>query len=390
MQFFPFRMHSRKRVMGVNSALALLSTFALTQAAVIEFDVSPIGTDDATGLSVANEVHTVVRSTGTGDAVSGGISFDTETSTLNFTMGYGSAAGFRNLTGAATSLHLHGPAPAGASAAVLFDLAPAHFPAPLATNGGVIFGSILFSTSQAADLLAGLNYVNIHTAANPAGEIRGQLIRLNTAPEVVCTPNATVECGTLITYSASVSDVDAEAVQAIWTLNGVQVQTNNITAGDSSEGAMLEYKARLPLGINTLAVTATDTFGNVTNCVSTITSVDTIAPVIVSVTADPKVLWPPNHKMVKVRIQADVTDACGSTKWKIISVESNQNVDPDKKGDRSPDWNVTSNHTLNLRAERAGNIKSDRVYTITVRATDTSGNRSSLSTVKVVVPHDKR
>jgi hypothetical protein len=31
--------------------------------------------------------------------------------------------------------------------------------------------------AQAADLLAGRWYVNIHTAANPGGEIRGQVTR---------------------------------------------------------------------------------------------------------------------------------------------------------------------------------------------------------------------
>lgn len=55
------------------------------------------------------------------------------------------------------------------------------------TNGGVVFGftapftspisytSPALTDAQLADLTAGLYYVNIHTATNPAGEIRGQL-----------------------------------------------------------------------------------------------------------------------------------------------------------------------------------------------------------------------
>ena len=37
-------------------------------------------------------------------------------------------------------------------------------------------GSATLTDAQAADLMAGRWYVNIHTAANPNGEIRGQLL----------------------------------------------------------------------------------------------------------------------------------------------------------------------------------------------------------------------
>ncbi len=37
-------------------------------------------------------------------------------------------------------------------------------------------GETALSDSQTADLLAGKWYVNIHTKANPGGEIRGQVV----------------------------------------------------------------------------------------------------------------------------------------------------------------------------------------------------------------------
>ena len=40
-----------------------------------------------------------------------------------------------------------------------------------------LIGSVTLSEAQAKDLLAGLLYVNIHTAANPKGEIRGQVAK---------------------------------------------------------------------------------------------------------------------------------------------------------------------------------------------------------------------
>jgi len=38
-------------------------------------------------------------------------------------------------------------------------------------------GSAALTDAQSADLLAGRYYINIHTAANPAGEIRGQVTK---------------------------------------------------------------------------------------------------------------------------------------------------------------------------------------------------------------------
>lgn len=372
------------------SMLAFLSTFALAQADVIEFDLSPAGMDAAVGLKPANEFPTVANSTGSGNEISAGIVFDTTTSTLTFAMGYGSSAGFTDLTGAATALHIHGPAAIGSATGVLFDLAPVHFPAAIPAQGGLIFGSVIYSPAQATDLLAGLNYVNIHTDANRDGEIRGQLIPiLNVPPVIICPADATVECGVLVTYTATVTDANGEAVQAVWTLNGVAVQTDDIAAGGPPTAMLVDYTAALPLGVNTLAVTATDSVGNVSTCSATITVVDTTPPVIVSVSVSPAVLWPPNHKMIPVHVSAVVTDACGATTWEIVSVSSSQAVDARGSGQTSPDWTITGDETVMLRAERSGNMKVARVYTITVQATDASGNQSTPSTVTVTVAHDK-
>ena len=163
----------------------------------------------------------------------------------------------------------------------------------------------------------------------------------------------------------------------------------DIAAGGPPTSAVVSYTAGLPDGINTLSVIATDSLGNVTTCSSTITTVDTIAPVIVSATTDPKSLWPVNHKMVAVQVSAEVTDACGPTTWKILSVSSNQAVDAKGSGNTAPDWIITGDHTVSLRAERSGKEKGGRVYTIRLQATDEAGNQSATTSVTVVVPHDQ-
>ena len=67
-----------------------------------------------------------------------------------------------------TNGHIH-KAAAGVSGPVIFPFAS--FTSPIS------YTSAALDAGQEADLKAGLYYVNIHTAAFPAGEIRGQLIR---------------------------------------------------------------------------------------------------------------------------------------------------------------------------------------------------------------------
>jgi hypothetical protein len=94
-------------------------------------------------------------------------------------------------------------------------------------------------------------------------------------------------------------------------------------------------------------------------------------------------LWPPNHKMVDVTLTVEATDAVDPMpSIHIISVTSNQPVDGTGDGDTAPDWVITSPLTLQLRAERSGNR--ERIYTITVSATDLYGNVST-ATIDVKV-----
>jgi hypothetical protein len=74
---------------------------------------------------------------------------------------------YTGLSGPPTAAHFHGPAMAGQNAGVVVPIA-----GPLASP---VTGSATLSPSHVADLTAGKWCVNAHTAANPGGEIRGQV-----------------------------------------------------------------------------------------------------------------------------------------------------------------------------------------------------------------------
>jgi hypothetical protein len=96
-------------------------------------------------------------SKGTGTA---SITFDTASNTLTWKITYS------DLTGPATMAHIHGPAAAGKDAPVVIKFANPASP---------IDGSATLTAGQAADLKAGMFYVNVHTADHKGGEIRGQI-----------------------------------------------------------------------------------------------------------------------------------------------------------------------------------------------------------------------
>lgn len=75
---------------------------------------------------------------------------------------------YSGLSGPATAAHWHGPAPAGKNAGVMIPINP---------HGPSFEGSATLNDAQAKALMDGDLYFNIHTAANKAGEIRGQLTK---------------------------------------------------------------------------------------------------------------------------------------------------------------------------------------------------------------------
>lgn len=89
--------------------------------------------------------------------------FDTEAKSFAWTITY------EGLTGDAAAAHFHGPAAKGANAGPVVPIE--------GTLASPIKGTSTLTDAQAADLQNGLWYFNIHTAAFPDGELRGQVTK---------------------------------------------------------------------------------------------------------------------------------------------------------------------------------------------------------------------
>ncbi len=116
-------------------------------------------------------------------------------------------------------------------------------------------------------------------------------------------------------------------------------------------------------------------------------------PPTLALKANLTTLWPPNHQMVKITIQANASDNTGCPVVLSAKVASNEPQNGLGDGDTSPDWTepiidqINGIITLLLRAERSGK-GSGRTYTITIIATDLSGN-SSQADVEIKVPRNR-
>lgn len=145
---------ARDRVGATLLGTAVLGGLLLVAAAPSRAEVIKLQAE----LKGSNEVPPN-NSAGSGRAEA---TFDSETKVLTYTVT------FTDLSGPAMGAHFHGPSEAGKNAGIAL---------PFKTVQSPIQGSATLTDAQAADLLAGKWYANIHTAANPGGELRGQMMK---------------------------------------------------------------------------------------------------------------------------------------------------------------------------------------------------------------------
>lgn len=140
-------MHSSRRLVLAAAAVLLLGSCASMMPGNVRLGGTLTGAQEVPPVSTAG--------TGTLDAT-----YDKSTRKLAYTITYS------GLSGPATAGHFHGPAAMGQNAGVVV---------PFANAASPIRGEATLTDAQAADLLAGRWYANVHTAAHPGGEIRAQV-----------------------------------------------------------------------------------------------------------------------------------------------------------------------------------------------------------------------
>lgn len=211
------------------------------------------------------------------------------------------------------------------------------------------------------------------------GNVEGVAIR----PVADAGPDQTVECeghdGTEVMLDGSASSSDfTEILSYVWLENGEEIATG------------VNPTVLFELGEHTVILRVSDHCGRMHEDEVIIIVEDTTSPEI-DFNLDLPHVWPPNHKMALVTTGISASDICDPDPTLSVEVTSNEPVDGLGDGNTEPDWLVEENEdgsfNVWVRVERSG-TGTGRVYTITARAEDASGNVATQSE-EVQVPHDQ-
>lgn len=259
--------------------------------------------------------------------------------------------------------------------------------------------------------------VECHTSFDDPGVTTDDnCLPLNVTVAVTGQPNINVPNTYTVTYTATDGGGNQASVQRtvivqdtlkpVITLNGGDMTVECHTSfTDPGASAADTCDTNVPVvvsgtvNINTpgtyvLTYNATDDSGNAADSLQrTVTVVDTTAPVITLNGYSPS-MWPPNHKYKTFAVTDFVTgvsDSCdtplGIGSVVIEKVTSDETENGNGDGNTDNDIVIAANcKSVQLRSERQGG-GNGRVYTITFRVKDASGNTTT-ATAKVKVPHN--
>ncbi len=218
---------------------------------------------------------------------------------------------------------------------------------------------------------------------------RGEpLLVLGRPPSAVGPGDRVVECaspdGTPVVLDASASiDPDGGALSIAWFVEGAGGTLHPLGSG-------ARITAALPRGEHRIVLRAVDPTGLVDTDRFTVTVADT-APPAIAASAAPSILWPPDHRLVPVRVDLTASDACSDgVVVRLVAAASSEPDDEPAGGDGRTTGDIrnaaigTDDRAVSLRAERSA-AGGGRVYTLTYEAVDGAG-LVAVGSVRVLVP----
>lgn len=164
-----------------------------------------------------------------------------------------------------------------------------------------------------------------------------------------------------------------------------------VKADAGMEGALVSFPAAASLGVNDCgtitysrpngsffrlgshSIIVTSSTGQ--KCSFTVTVTDNEPPYLSPLTLSREVIWPASNKMKKVVVSYTATDKSDKVKT-AIAVSSNAT-------DGQTDYEIIDENLIRLKSSRLPD-GTPRIYTITVTATDESGNKTSRTTTLAV------
>jgi ubiquinone/menaquinone biosynthesis C-methylase UbiE len=214
----------------------------------------------------------------------------------------------------------------------------------------------------------------------------------NSPPVIVPMGEGINEVGTPVIMSAHISDYDGDPVNYYWLEGRTVLASGSVqTVKGGNSFNLTTTINNLTLGVHTVKLQVSDGSNPPVSDSITVTITDTTPPRL-SPVANQTHLWPPDHRMVRVLIQTNVSDNSGLPVMLNAFVSSNEPETGLGEWDIGPDWNIVAidpgqgTIALDLRSERSER-GSGRKYTVAIVATDQAGNVATTNT-EILVPLD--
>lgn len=157
----------------------------------------------------------------------------------------------------------------------------------------------------------------------------------------------------------------------------------SINGGPITPGRTVPLTAN---GTYRVAYVSVDPAGNIGPVGLKVVKIDRTPP-LVTASANPSTLWPPNNKLVAVTVVGHVSDNFAGDGPLVAYHVVDQDGQVQPSGVAAVDSFGNYSFVVYLPASRAGQDKSGRTFVIDVGAVDMAGN-VSLTSTSVFVPHD--